>query len=69
MYLKSNYQSVSLTCILCKVFEKLIRNYIYTVINMVSSMVNQQCIIFESIDIINEYLVEGDNADIYIFGF
>ena len=77
MHLKSNYWSISLTCILCKVFEKLIRNHIpnFMRVNMnykqhgfiygKSALSN----ILESIDMINEYLMEGDNADIIYLDF
>ena len=43
---------------------------IWVVIKMISSMVNQHSNIMESTDIVNEYLMEGDYADIIylIFG-
>ena len=71
IYLKSNYQTVSITRILCKVFEKLIQNHILNFvgddINCKHGFVNGKSTlsyILESIDIINEYMIKEDNADI-----
>ena len=69
IHLKSNYQPVSLICILYMAFEKLIRNhllnFIWKDINCNQhDFVNSKSRLFdilESIDIINEYLMEGYN--------
>ena len=77
IHLKINYRRLSLICILCKVFEKLIYTHIlnfiekdincnqYGFINCKSTLSN----ILESIDIIYEYLMEGDNASIIYLDF
>ena len=62
---KSNYQPLSLTLILSKVFEKLIKNHIQSLIEIdinctLNSLANGKSIlsnIWESVDIINEYLM------------
>ena len=35
IYLKGNYKPISLTCTLCKVFEKLIRNHVKILLGMI----------------------------------
>ena len=71
IHLKSNNQPDFLTCILCKVLEKSIWNHL---LNFIGENMNFNQLGFvyskstlsntlESIDIINEYLIEGDNVD------
>ena len=60
-----------LICVLCQVFGKLIRNYILNFIEDINcnqdGFISGKSIlsnVLESFDIMNEYLMEGDNADI-----
>ena len=70
-HLKSNGYPVSLTCVLCKVFGKLIRNHISNFIGEDMNC-NQYGLdygkfnISGSIDIIHEYWMTGDIANIYL---
>ena len=77
IHLPSNYRPVSLTCILCKLFEKIIRSHILNFIK--SKFISNQhgfvqgkstlSNLLESIDTINEYLSEGNIADILYLDF
>ena len=66
----SHYRPVSLTCILCKVYEKLIRAHILNhVIGKISKlqhgfMSGRSCLsnLLESVDIINDFLADGDTV-------
>ena len=77
IHLPNNYRPVSLTCILCKIFEKFIRTHIlnfmknrivcsqHGFVKGKSTLSN----LLESIDAINEYLNEGNSADILYLDF
>ena len=77
VHLPDNYRPVSLTCILCKMFEKIIRKYILEYIS--DKIVKNQhgfvsrkstlSNVLETIDTINEYLSEGNSADILYLDF
>ena len=77
IHLPSNYRPVSLTCILCKVFEKFIRTHILNFLqdniakNQHGFVLGKSTLsnLLESIDIINEYLTESNSADILYFDF
>lgn len=77
IHLPSNYRPVSLTCILCKVYEKFIRTHI---LNFVKDHINSSqhgflqgkstlSNLLESIDTINEFLSESNFADILYLDF
>ena len=73
----SNYRPISLTCILCKVYEKIIRNHILEhVITNISRMQHgfmpgRSCLsnLLESFDIINDFLAQGESVDIFYLDF
>ena len=73
----SHYRPVSLTCILCKVYEKLIRahilNHVVTKISKLQHgfMSGRSCLsnLLESVDIINDFLADGDTVDIFYLDF
>ena len=73
----NNYRPVSLTCILCKAYEKLLREYILDGVEQVLSstqhgfMKGRSCLsnLLESIDAVNDLLAEGGCADILYFDF
>lgn len=77
IHLPSNYRPVSLTCILCKMFEKFIRTHMLDFLK--DRIVNNQhgfvmgkstlSNLLESIDAINEFLTEGNSADILYLDF
>ena len=77
IHLPNNYRPVSLTCILCKLFEKFIRNHILDFVK--TKIVSKQhgfvqgkstlSNLLESIDKIYEYLAEGNTADILYLDF
>ena len=77
IHLPSNYRPVSLTCILCKVFEKFVRTHIldYITTELVSNqhgfVMGKSTLsnLLESIDAINEYLSYGNCADILYLDF
>ena len=72
-----NYRPVSLTCILCKAYEKLLKEYILDGVEQVLSstqhgfMKGRSCLsnLLESIDAVNDLLAEGGCADILYFDF
>ena len=77
MNLPSNYRPVSLTCILCKVYEKFIRTHI---LNFIKDKIisNQHGFVqgkstlsnlLETIDCINEFLSDDNYADILYLDF
>ena len=73
----SNYRPISLTCILCKVYEKLIRAHILT--HVESKICKEQhgfvsgrsCLsnLLESIDAIGDLLAQGEGVDIFYMDF
>ena len=73
----NEYRPVSLTCIMCKVYEKLIREYILDGIEAVLSskqhgfMRGRSCLsnLLETMDAVNDLLAEGGCADILYFDF
>ena len=73
----NEYRPVSLTCIICKVYEKLIREYILDGIEAVLSdkqhgfMRGRSCLsnLLETMDAVNDLLAEGGCADILYFDF
>ena len=73
----SNYRPISLTCILCKVYEKIIRNHILEHVSENISrlqhgfMKGRSCLsnLLESFDIINDFLSEGETVDIFYLDF
>ena len=74
---RSNYRPISLTCILCKVYEKLLRTHILT--HVESKISKQQhgfvpgrsCLsnLLESLDSICDILAEGGTVDIFYLDF
>ena len=73
----NNYRPVSLTCILCKVYEKFIRKHLLL---YVSDIINEKqhgfvpgksCLsnLLESIEAVNDFLGEENCADILYFDF
>ena len=73
----SNYRPISLTCILCKVYEKIIRTHILEHVSANISrmqhgfMIGRSCLsnLLESFDIINDFLSEGETVDIFYLDF
>ena len=73
----NEYRPGSLTCIMCKVYEKLIREYILDGIEAVLSskqhgfMRGRSCLsnLLETMDAVNDLLAEGGCADILYFDF
>ena len=73
----NNYRPVSLTCILCKIYEKLIREHL---LGYVSGIINakqhgfvpgKSCLsnLLEAIDAVNDFLGEDNCVDILYFDF
>ena len=73
----NNYRPVSLTCIICKMYEKILRE---PLIDYVSQYIStkqhgftkgRSCLsnLLETMDTINDYLAEGNCADIFYFDF
>ena len=73
----NNYRPVSLTCVLCKIYEKLLR---IPLLEHVSHCITvkqhgftkgRSCLsnLLETIDTVNDYLAEGNCADIFYFDF
>ena len=77
VHLAENYRPISLTCILCKIYEKLIRRHIlYYVSDIISD--NQHGFVsgkscnsnlLETLDKVNDFLAEDNCADILYFDF
>ena len=73
----NEYRPVSLSCIMCKVYEKLIREYILDGIEAVLSdkqhgfMRGRSCLsnLLDTMDAVNDLLAEGGCADILYFDF
>ena len=72
-----NYRPVSLTCIMCKIYEKLIRRHILSFItnkvdpNQHGFVEGKSCLsnLLESVDCIIELLEQGAPVDIFYFDF
>ena len=72
-----NYRPVSLTCILCKVYEKFVRRHLLEFIDkhIIDSqhgfVERKSCFsnILETIDTIIDILEEGSHVDIFYFDF
>ena len=72
-----NYRPISLTCILCKVYETIIRSHIFEHVSHLISkkqhgfMPARSCLsnLLESIDIINDMLSTGEYVDIFYLDF
>ena len=72
-----NYRPVSLTCILCKLYETLLREHILSyVIGIITDkqhgfMRSKSCLsnLLETLDKANEYLAEGNCVDLLYFDF
>ena len=77
VHLANNYRPVSLTCILCKLYEKFIRKHILShVLDLISDKqhgftTGRSCLsnLLETIDNVFEFLSEGNCADILYFDF
>ena len=73
----SNYRPISLTCIMCKVYEKIIRTHILShVLSKITSkqhgfMFGKSCLsnLLESVDFINDMLAKGECVDIFYLDF
>ena len=72
-----NYRPVSLTCILCKLYETILRQHILSyVIDMISAhqhgfMGGRSCLsnLLETLDSVNEFLANGNCVDLLYFDF
>jgi hypothetical protein len=77
VHLPGNYRSVSLTCILCKLYETAIRDHILTyVIGIITDkqhgfLPGKSCLsnLLETLDKANEYMSEGNCVDLFYFDF
>ena len=73
----TNYRPISLTCIICKVYETIIRAHIFEHVSRQIStkqhafMPAKSCLsnLLESIDIINDMLAHGEPVDIFYLDF
>ena len=75
--LASNYRPISLTCIMCKMYEQLIRQHVMNHVR--SSISNKQhgflpgrsCLsnLLEALDIIFDMIANGENVDIFYLDF
>ena len=73
----SHYRPISLTCILCKVYESNIRSHVFKhILNQINKvqhgfMPNRSCLsnLMESFDVINDMLANGDAIDIFYLDF
>ena len=73
----SHYRPISLTCILCKVYESIIRTHIFNhVRNQITNLQHgffpaRSCLsnLLESLDIINEMLANGEWVDVFYLDF
>ena len=73
----SNYRPISLTCIICKVYEKLIRTHILEhVADKITRKqhgftIGKSCLsnLLESVDFINDMLAKGECVDIFYLDF
>ena len=73
----SNYRPISLTSIVCKTYEKIIRNHILAYVeNQITEkqhgfMSGRSCLsnLLESLDVINDMLANGEGVDIFFLDF
>ena len=77
VHLPENYRPVSLTCILCKLYETILREHILSyVIDIITEnqhgfMRGRSCLsnLLETLDKANEFLAEGNCVDLLYFDF
>ena len=77
VHLPENYRPVSLTCILCKLYETILREHILPyVIDIITNKQHgfcpgKSCLsnLLETIDLANEYIAEGNCVDLFYFDF
>lgn len=79
MHITGNYRPVSLTSIVCKVLEKIIRNFVMTFLEENNLLTSEQhgfvskksCAtnLLESLDLVSEILAEGNPVDIVYLDF
>ena len=77
VHLSENYRPISLTCILCKLFETLLREHILSYVSGVIAnkqhgfTMGKSCLsnLLETLDLVNEYLSDGNCVDILYFDF
>ena len=77
VHLPENYRPVSLTCILCKLYETILREHILSyVLGKITNkqhgfMRGKSCLsnLLETLDKANEYIAEGNCVDILYFDF
>ena len=77
VHLPENYRPVSLTCILCKLYETILREHILTYVALLITdrqhgfVIGKSCLsnLLETLDIVNEYLAEGNCVDLLYFDF
>ena len=73
----SNYRPVSLTCILCKIYESIVREHIFNHVKEFITrkqhgfMPGRSCFsnLLESLDIISDMLAKGEDVDIFYLDF
>ena len=73
----ANYRPISLTCILCKIYEKIIRSHILKhVLGKISRrqhgfLIGRSCLsnLLEFMDSVNDLLAAGEDLDIFYFDF
>jgi hypothetical protein len=73
----SNYRPISLTCIICKIYEQIVRTHIFQhVLSAISIkqhgfLPGRSCLsnLLESMDIINNMIAEGECVDIFYLDF
>ena len=73
----SNYRPISLTCLLCRIYEKCIKSHIMSHVQSVISkmqhgfMTGRSCFsnLLESLDIIFDMIAEGESVDIFYLDF
>ena len=73
----SNYRPISLTSVVCKLYEKFIRSHIYDHVSMnISSkqhgfVPDKSCLsnLLETVDTINEMLADGERVDVFYLDF
>ena len=73
----SNYRPISLTCILCKIYEKIIRSHILKhVADKISGkqhgfLIGRSCLsnLLEFMDSVTDILASGEDLDIFYFDF
>ena len=77
VHMPENYRPVSLTCILCKLYETLLREHILSYVSDIITdkqhgfSIGKSCLsnLLETLDLANEYLAEGNCVDILYFDF